>query len=114
MAPPPKDNGKDEFRKMSGLQKAAMFLMAIGETNAIKLFAMMEDDEIRELSNIMSSLGQVSSENVERLFHEFAEGVSASGAVVGNYDSTERLLVKALGKGRVDSIMARPGISLAT
>lgn len=82
-----------------------MFLMAIGEETAIKLFSMMEDDEIRELSNIMSTLGQVDSNIVERLFVEFAEGVSASGAVVGNYESTERLLVKALGKGRVDSIM---------
>jgi len=104
MAVPPKD-GKDDFRKMSGLQKAAMFLMAIGETNAVKLFSMMEEDEIRELSSIMSSLGQVNSEMIERLFHEFGEQVQATGALVGNYDSTERLLVKALGKGRVDTIM---------
>ncbi|MFW0776680.1 MAG: flagellar motor switch protein FliG [Rickettsiales bacterium] len=95
----------DDLGKMSGLEKAALFLMGIGEENAIKLFAMMEDDEIRELSSIMSSLGQVPSEKVERLFHEFADQVSASGAIVGNYDSTERLLVKALGKGRVDGIM---------
>jgi flagellar motor switch protein FliG len=104
MATPPKEN-KDDFRKLNGPQKAAMFLMAIGEEAAVKLFAMMDDDEIRELSGIMSSLGQVNSDLVERLFMEFAEQVSASGALVGNYDSTERLLVKALGKGRVDGIM---------
>lgn len=101
---PPKEN-KDDFRKMSGPQKAAMFLMAIGEESAIKLFALMDDDEIREISNIMSGLGQVNSDVVERLFHDFADQVSASGALVGNYDSTERLLVKALGKNRVDGIM---------
>jgi flagellar motor switch protein FliG len=105
MPPVPQKENKDDFRKLNGVQKAAIFLMAIGEETAVKLFAMMEDDEIRELSNTMSSLGQINSEVVERLFHEFAEQVSASGAVVGNYDSTERLLVKALGKGRVDSIM---------
>ncbi len=105
MAPPPKADSKEDYRKLSGIQKAAMFLIAIGEETAIKLFSMMEDDEIREISNIMSSLGQVNSDTVERLFGEFAEQVSASGAVVGNYDSTERLLVKALGKGRVDAIM---------
>lgn len=104
MATPPKEQ-KGDFRKMTGQQKAAMFLMAVGEETAIKLFALMEDDEIRELSNIMSSLGQVPADTVERLFHEFADQVSASGGMVGNYDSTERLLVKALGKGRVDSIM---------
>jgi len=82
-----------------------MFMMAIGEEAAIKLFAMMDDDEIRELSSIMSGLGTVNAELMERVFMEFAEQVSASGALVGNQDSTERLLIKALGKGRVDGIM---------
>src|SRR5579864_2374918 len=104
MAAAQKDN-KDEYRKLTGAQKAAMFLMAVGEEAAIKLFAMMDDDEIRELSGIMSGLGTVNADIVERVFMEFAETVSASGALVGNQDSTERLLVKALGKGRVDGIM---------
>jgi flagellar motor switch protein FliG len=105
MAPQPPKENKEDFRKLNGQQKAAIFLMAVGEETAIKLFAMMDDDEIRELSSIMSGLGKVNSDIVERLFIEFAEQVSATGALVGNYDSTERLLVKALGKGRVDSIM---------
>ena len=105
MPPAPPKDSKDDFRKLDGPKKAAMFLMALGEANAIKLFSMMEEDEIRELSSIMSSLGQVNGDMCERLFHEFAEQVQASGALVGNYDSTERLLVKALGKGRVDTIM---------
>ncbi len=96
---------KDEKGKINGAQKAAIFLMALGEEAAVKLFSMMEEDEIREISNIMSSLGQVPADSAEKLFLEFNEQVSASGALVGNYDSTERLLVKALGKGRVDSIM---------
>lgn len=104
MAAPGK-KGADDKSKVSGQQKAAIFLMALGEDAAVKLFSMMEEDEIREISNIMSSLGQVPADAAEKLFHEFAEQVSASGALVGNYDSTERLLVKALGKGRVDSIM---------
>lgn len=102
---PAKEAEKDDYKKFKGPQKAALFLMSIGEETAIKLFSKMEDDEIRELSSIMSSIGKVNSEVVEKLFVEFAEGVSASGALVGNYDNTERLLVKALGKGRVDSIM---------
>ncbi len=101
---PPKDT-KEDYRKLNGAQKAAIFLMSVGEELAIKLFAMMDEEEIRQISGIMSSLGQVNADTVERLFAEFAEQVSASGAVVGNYDSTERLLVKALGKGRVDNIM---------
>ena len=102
MAAAKKDGDKG---KISGQQKAAIFMMALGEEAAVKLFSLMEEDEIREISNIMSSLGQVPADTAEKLFLEFNEQVSASGALVGNYDSTERLLVKALGKGRVDSIM---------
>ncbi len=96
---------KDDYRKLTGLQKAAIFLIAVGEEQATKLFNMMEDDEIKDISGTMSQLGQISSDVVERLFAEFSEQISAAGVVVGTFDSTERLLTKALGKGKVDSIM---------
>lgn len=96
---------RDDYRKLSGIQKAAIFLMAIGDDLATRMFNMMEDDEIKDISGTMSQLGQVNSEVVERIFLEFSEQMSAAGVVVGNYDSTERLLTKALGKGKVDSIM---------
>ena len=96
---------RDEYKKISGPQKAAIFLMALGEDTAIKLFSKMEEDEIRELSSIMATLGDIKADTVERLFIEFAGNVSAAGSVVGNFDNTERLLVKALGKDRVDVIM---------
>ncbi len=96
---------KDDYRKLTGPQKVAIFLMSVGEENASKIFAMMDDEEIREISGTMATLGEISSETVERLYLEFAEQMTASGAVVGTYDTAERLLVKALGKDRVDSIM---------
>ncbi len=96
---------KDDYRKLSGPQKVAIFMMSIGEESAGKLFGMMDDEEIREISGTMATLGEISSETVERLYVDFAEMMSASGAVVGTYDTAERLLMKALGKDRVDSIM---------
>jgi flagellar motor switch protein FliG len=104
MAPSPKDS-KDDYRRLNGTQKAAIFLMALGEETAVKLFTLMDDDEIRMLSSIMSTLGQVNADVVERIILEFNEQVSASGSLIGNLDSTERLLVKALGRGKVDTIM---------
>jgi flagellar motor switch protein FliG len=98
-------NPKDDYRKLTGPQKTAILMMSIGEENASKLFGKMDDEEIREISSIMATLGEVSPETVERLYIEFAEQMSASGAVVGTYDTAEKLLIKALGKDRVDSIM---------
>lgn len=95
----------EDYRKLTGIEKSAILLMSVDEENAVKIFNMMEEDEIKEISNTMSNLGQVSAETVERLFLEFVESMSAAGVLVGTYDSTERLLLKALGKEKVDSIM---------
>lgn len=92
-------------RKYTGMEKAAIVMMAMGEENATKMFALMEDDEIKEISSTMVSLGKVPSEVVEKLFMEFADQMNSTGAVMGNLESTERLLQKALGKDRVDGIM---------
>lgn len=96
---------KEDYRKLTGAQKAAILIMSIDEENATKVFNMMDDEEIKEISNTMATLGTVSSETVERLFLDFVESMSSSGVVVGTFDSTERLLMKALGKDRVDGIM---------
>ena len=96
---------REDYRKLSGAQKAAIILMSIDEENSTKILTAMTDEEIKELSSTMASLGTVSSDTVERLFVDFVESMSASGVVVGTFDTTERLLLKALGKDRVDGIM---------
>ncbi|MBI1775698.1 MAG: flagellar motor switch protein FliG [Proteobacteria bacterium] len=96
---------REDYRALSGSEKAAMLLMSLGEEHASKLFALMSDDEIKEISQVMANLGTVSSNVVERLFVEFAEQISSTGSVTGTFDSTERLLLKALGGDRGKDIM---------
>ena len=47
--------GKSELRGLGGPEKAAILLLALGDEYAAKLFRMMEDDEIREISQVMAS-----------------------------------------------------------
>ena len=96
---------RDDIRAMSGPERAAVLMLSLGEEHAAKLFALMDDEEIKELSQTMANLGNVSSNVIERLFVDFADQISATGSLVGSYDSTERLLQKVLSKDRVDSIM---------
>jgi flagellar motor switch protein FliG len=65
----------------------------------------MDDEEIKELSVIMASLGKVNSNVVEQLITEFNEKINDTGNLVGTYETTERLLAKALDKDRVSIIM---------
>jgi flagellar motor switch protein FliG len=95
----------DDARSLSGPEKAAVFILSIGEENTAKLFAMMDDEEIKEISQTMANLGTVSAAVVERLFLDFADQISAPGSLVGTYESTERLLGKVLGRDRVNAIM---------
>ena len=96
---------REDYRTMSGAEKAALLLMSVGEDNATRLFSLMEDDEIRELSQAMANLGNVSAQMVERLLIEFADQISSTGSLVGNFDNTERLLAKVMDKDRVGNIM---------
>ncbi len=96
---------RDDYRSLTGPERAAIMMLALGEEHAAKLFALMDDEEIKEISQTMANLGSVHSSVVERLFVEFADQISATGSLVGSYDSTERLLQKVLSKDRVDAIM---------
>ncbi len=96
---------REDVRSLSGAEKAALFILSLGEEYAARLFSHMNDDEIKELSQVMANLGNVSSTLVERLFMEFAEQMSSTGGTVGTLESTERLLMKVLDKSRVNTIM---------
>jgi flagellar motor switch protein FliG len=92
-------------RRLSGPERAAVLMLALGEQYGSKIFGMLDDDELREISIVMSSLGAIEAEEVEQLLLEFVGRMSASGALLGNYDATERLLKQYLAPERVGGIM---------
>jgi flagellar motor switch protein FliG len=96
---------RDDYKSLSGIEKAALLVLALGDEHAVKLFTIMDEDEIKELSQTMANLGAASANVMERLFVEFADQISSTGALVGTYESTERLLQNVLPGERVDVIM---------
>ena len=80
-------------------------MLALGEQHGEKVWKLLDDDELRQLSVVMSTLGTVEAESVEALMIEFVGRLSASGALLGNFDATERLLVQYLPADRVSNIM---------
>lgn len=97
---------REDYRTLTGTEKAAILLLALGEDQSVKIFEQMDEDEILEISQTMAGLGKISPQIIERLFIEFAEQMSSTNTLVGSHDSTERLLQKAgLGTERIDAIM---------
>lgn len=80
-------------------------MIALGEEHGKSIWGLLDDEEVKELSLAMSSLGTVDAAVVEELFLEFANGVSSVGSLTGSFDNTERLLVKMLPDDRVNQIM---------
>jgi flagellar motor switch protein FliG len=91
--------------EMPGSQRAAILMLALGEEHCARLFGMMHEDEIKEISAAMAQLGSVRADMVEKLCVQFAEGLGNTGSLVGSYESTERLLQRTLPRDRVSLIM---------
>jgi flagellar motor switch protein FliG len=100
----PRQGGK-KGEKIPGAQRAAMLMLALGEQYGGKVWQLLDDEEVRELSLAMSTLGTVEAETVEGMLLEFVSRMSASGALMGNFDATERLLHQYLAPERVNGIM---------
>ena len=94
----------DDPNKLSGPEKAAVILLALGEEHTA-LWERLDDDEVKEISQAMATLGNVSAEAVESLMIEFVSGLSGSGSVMGSYEQTQKLLAAFLPKDRVDGLM---------
>ena len=75
-------------RKLRGPERAAVLMLALGEQHGEKVWKLLDDDELRQLSIIMSTIGTIESSSVENLLLEFVSRMSASGALLGNYDAT--------------------------
>jgi flagellar motor switch protein FliG len=97
--------GESATRKLTGPERAAVLMLALGEQHGAKIWNLLDDDELRELSVVMSTLGTVEAPSVENLLLEFVSRMSASGALMGNFDATERLLQQYLPPERVRGIM---------
>jgi flagellar motor switch protein FliG len=97
---------REDYRTLTGPEKAAILLLSLGEEHASRIFEHMDDGEIMEISQTMATLGKIGPNVVERLFVDFAEQMTSTNSLMGTQDSTERLLMKAgLGGDKVAAIM---------
>ena len=94
----------EDPKRLSGPEKAAIIMLALGEDHH-RLWESLDEDEIKEISQAMSSLGTVSAAVVEQLLIEFVSGMSGAGAVMGSFEQTQRLLNSFMPPDRVEVLM---------
>jgi flagellar motor switch protein FliG len=83
---------------MSGLRKAAIVALMIGEDASASIFKHLSEDEIETLLSEMAALGRVSSKMGEQVLEEFHQtAVAAEHVARGDIEFAKRVLIKSFG-----------------
>src|ERR1700744_1425662 len=107
MSKAPKPVVKDDLRTLSGAERAAIIMLSLGEEHSQQIWEMMDEEEIKEVSQVMSNLGSVSSGLIEKLLVDFVGQMSGTGSLMGSYEATERLIAKFMPEEKVSQIMEK-------
>ncbi len=99
--PAPLHNG----RRLTGVERAAILLLSLGEEHGEHVWKLLDEDEVRELSVAIARLGSIDSNVVDTLLVDFVGQLSGHGGLLGNTSATERLLNQFLPAERVSAIM---------
>ena len=90
--------------RLTGAEKAAVVLLALGEDHHV-LWQALDDEEIKEISQAMSGLGTVAANVIEDLLVDFVSGMSSTGAIMGSFEQTQRLLASFMPGEKVEVLM---------
>src|SRR5580704_8485558 len=93
-----------DTNRLTGPEKAAVVLLALGEDHT-HIWAALDEEEIKEISQAMAGLGTVTSSAVDELLVEFVSGMSGTGAIMGSFEQTQKLLASFMQPDKVDNLM---------
>lgn len=91
--------------ELTGAERAAVVMLALGEEASKPLWAAFDEDELRDVSLAISKLGSVASEVVESLLYDFVMNLSSTGAISGSAASAQRFLRHVLPADKAESIL---------
>ncbi len=101
-------SNSDDSPLLSGLRKAAITVVSLGDEVAGNLFRLLNDEEIELLGKEISKLEKVTPEQAEKILQEFHELSVARGYILsGGISYAKRVLNTAFGPDRARSIIDR-------
>lgn len=101
-------DNKAKPESLNGIERAAVFLLSLGEEAASEVLRHIGPKEVHKVSAAMASMRKVSKEQVNIILNEFNEIVDDETALgVGSEEYLKSVLVKALGEDRAGNIIDR-------
>ncbi|MDR1157880.1 MAG: flagellar motor switch protein FliG [Oscillospiraceae bacterium] len=99
--------------ELSGKEKAALLLIALGKEHSAKIFKHLRDDEIEQLTLDITNVRRVDSETKESIISEFYEQCLAQNYISeGGIDYAREVLERAIGPDKALAIINRLTSSL--
>ena len=100
--------GHEDRVRISGVRKAAILMMAVGEEVATNLFQSLGERNVQRVADEISRMGEVSNEQLEEVMDEF-QGLVRSQAymVSGGHDFAAKLLTEAFGPTRANELLTQ-------
>lgn len=92
-------------KELTGAEKAAVVMLALGEETSRPLWRSLDEDELREVTLAISNLGSVTAEVVEELLYEFVANLTSTGSITGSFASAQRFLKSILPEDKAASIL---------
>ena len=112
-------NAENENQVLSGVRKAAIAVVALGDEVATEVFRLLTEEEVQKVSREILKLKTVTPEQAESTLQDFHElSMAHEYLVTGGIDYTKRVLNSAFGPDRarrvIDRLIKSMGDELST
>ncbi len=95
-------------QQISGVERAAIFLLSLGEDSAASILRHLDPMEVQNVGEAMAGLNAVSTEKVTQVVGDFTRTLmSGSQAISGTDEYIKRMLYQALGEDKAKSMLGR-------
>jgi flagellar motor switch protein FliG len=99
---------KADPNSLTGVQRAAVLLLSLGEADAAEVLKHMGAKEVQKLGLAMATLSNVSRDQVTRVMDDFTNALDGQTSLgVGADEYIRNMLVQALGAEKANSLIDR-------
>ncbi len=94
--------------QLTGVQRAAVLLLSLGELDAAEVLRHMEPKEVQKIGIAMATMTDITREQVERVMDQFGQELGSKTSLgVGSDDYIRNMLVQALGSEKAGNLIDR-------
>jgi flagellar motor switch protein FliG len=103
----------EEEKQISGVKKAAILMVLLGDETSASLFRYLEEEEVQEITKEIARLGQINQDTADSVLDDYYKMTLARSYLMqGGADYARKLLVKAFGEITSRKLLDRVTLTL--